>query len=116
MIIVNFYGKDSIVNAYELLRHISFFKDLDGDALEALAKKARIKTFAANEQVVSQSERIKAFFIVISGRVKIFRSNAEGKEQILYLVEDGQPDVDRAPVYPDARNLNVADVLHDGGQ
>ncbi len=79
------------MNAYELLRDISFFNDLDGDALEALAQKARIKTFSANEQVVSQSERIKAFFIVISGRVKIFRSNTEGKEQILYLVEDGQP-------------------------
>ena len=42
-------------------------------------------------EIVSQSDKIQAFFIVMSGHVKIFRSNEDGKEQILYLVQEGQP-------------------------
>jgi len=79
------------MNAYKLLRQIPLFTDLDDDALHALADRARIRVFKTNERIVSRSEDIQAFFIVLSGRVKIFRSNAEGKEQILYLVEKGQP-------------------------
>ncbi|WP_319471828.1 Crp/Fnr family transcriptional regulator [uncultured Pseudodesulfovibrio sp.] len=76
---------------FEQLRQISLFTDLDDDAVRALADRAHMKTFAAGERIISQSDNIQAFFIVQSGRVKIFRSTPEGREQILYLVEKGQP-------------------------
>jgi CRP-like cAMP-binding protein len=74
-----------------LLRRIPLFADLDEDAVQALASRARIAEYDAGERIISQSEDIQAFYIILSGRVKIFRSNAEGKEQTLYLIEEGQP-------------------------
>lgn len=79
------------MNTHEHLRGIPLFADLDDDALGALAKRARTRVYQASERIISQSDDRQAFFIVLSGRVKIFRSTAEGKEQILYLVEEGQP-------------------------
>ena len=76
---------------YTLLRGISLFTDLDDDAVRALAERAVIRDWAADERIVNQSDEIQAFYIVLSGRVKIFRSNADGKEQILYIIEAGQP-------------------------
>ncbi|MBG0789795.1 MAG: Crp/Fnr family transcriptional regulator [Desulfovibrionaceae bacterium] len=74
-----------------LLRRVPLFSGLDEDAVQALADRARIAEYKAGERIVSQSEKIQAFYIILSGRVKIFRSNSEGKEQTLYLIEEGQP-------------------------
>ena len=76
---------------YTLLRQNTLFADLDDDAVSALAERAAIREWAADERIVNQSDEIQAFYIVLSGRVKIFRSNADGKEQILYIIEAGQP-------------------------
>ncbi|MEF2229329.1 MAG: Crp/Fnr family transcriptional regulator [Pseudodesulfovibrio sp.] len=76
---------------YTLLRGIPLFADLDDDAVRALAERAAVRDCEAEERIVNQSESIQAFYLVLSGRVKIFRSNAEGKEQILYLIAAGQP-------------------------
>jgi CRP/FNR family transcriptional regulator len=83
--------KKKIMDAYKLLRQIPLFTDLDDDALRALSDRARVRQFQANERIVSRADEMQAFFIVISGRIKIFRSNTDGREQILYLVEEGQP-------------------------
>ncbi|MDD3310573.1 Crp/Fnr family transcriptional regulator [Pseudodesulfovibrio sp.] len=76
---------------FKLLRQIPLFADLDDDAVRALAVRARIRAFETDQRIVNQSDSIQAFYIILSGRVKIFRSNSEGKEQILYLIEAGQP-------------------------
>ena len=77
--------------AYDQLRRVSLFADLDDDALRALADRAKILHFKADEPIASQTDSIREFYIVLSGRVKIFRSNLDGKEQILYLIGGGQP-------------------------
>lgn len=79
------------MNAYEMLRQIPLLANLDDDAVQALADRARMRIYGSGERIVSQSDAIQAFFIVLSGHVKIFRSNEDGKEQILYLVQEGQP-------------------------
>ncbi|MGE4504487.1 MAG: Crp/Fnr family transcriptional regulator [Desulfovibrionaceae bacterium] len=79
------------MKASEMLRRVPLFTDLEESDREALAERARIRSFEAGERIISQEEDVRAFFVVLSGRVKIFRSNLEGKEQILYLVDEGQP-------------------------
>ena len=74
-----------------LLHRIPLFADLDRDAVQALASRARITEYKAGARIVSQAEKIQAFYIILSGQVKIFRSNPEGKEQNLYLIKEGQP-------------------------
>ncbi|AMK12554.1 MAG: Crp/Fnr family transcriptional regulator [Pseudodesulfovibrio sp.] len=79
------------MSTYENLRRIPLFTGLNDQALQALADRARMSEYGAEERIVSQSDDVQAFFIVLSGRVKISRSSPRGKEQILYLVEEGQP-------------------------
>ena len=74
-----------------MLRRIPLFAGLDDDAIRALASRARISDYKAGERIVSQADKIQAFYIILSGRVKIFRSNSDGKEHTLYLIEEGQP-------------------------
>lgn len=79
------------MNRELMLSRIPLFADLDRDAVRALAARARISEYKAGERIVSQAEDIQAFYIILSGQVKIFRSNPDGKEQILYLIEESQP-------------------------
>ena len=73
------------------LREIAFFQDLDANQLALLAREARVKVFRPGEIIVSQEEPVRAFYLVLSGQVKIYRSSAEGKEQTLYLFGPGEP-------------------------
>ncbi len=79
------------MNNLEQFRKIPLFDDLDEHALKSLADRAQIQRYAPDERIISQADNVQAFFVVLSGRVKIFRSNAEGKEQIMYIVGQGQP-------------------------
>jgi CRP/FNR family transcriptional regulator len=41
--------------------------------------------------VALESDQVRAFYLVISGRVKIYKSSAEGKEQTMYIFGSGEP-------------------------
>ncbi len=79
------------MDSFEQLRKISLFNDLSSDVVRSLAARAHVCTYGGGQRIVSQADKVQAFFIVLSGRVKISRSNSEGKEQILYVVNGGQP-------------------------
>lgn len=76
---------------YELLKSVPLFSELEDDIIKALAARATIRECESDELLVCQQEASEAFYIVLSGRLKIFRSNTEGREQIFALVENGQP-------------------------
>lgn len=83
--------KKNGMDTFNHLRSISLLADLDDGAVKALAARTRIRSFEKSARIVSQEDKAQAFYIIISGKVKIFRSNEDGKEQTLYLVEEGQP-------------------------
>jgi CRP/FNR family transcriptional regulator len=80
-----------VMDNFRLLRRIPLFAGLEDEAVRALASRAETNVYAPGERIISQSDETQAFFIVLSGRAKIFRGTPEGKEQTLYLVEAGQP-------------------------
>ncbi|EGB16295.1 transcriptional regulator, Crp/Fnr family [Pseudodesulfovibrio mercurii] len=79
------------MDTFRLLRKTPLFSGLEDEAVMALASRARLSRYEPGERVISRSDETQAFFVVLSGRAKIFRSTPDGKEQILYLVEAGQP-------------------------
>lgn len=79
------------MDAAEMLRRVPMLTDLAPEDRARLAERAVIREYGAGERIISQEDESRAFFVVLSGRVKIYRSNLEGKEQILYLVDEGQP-------------------------
>ena len=61
------------------------FRGLPPEQLEAVAQIAIAQTYAKKETIFWEGEEGRGFFIIVSGRVKVFKLSADGKEQILHF-------------------------------
>lgn len=73
------------------LQNLPLLRGVPPEQLEALANHALDRVFAPGARIWSEDEAIRAYFIVLSGRVKVFKSSQEGKEQTLYIIGPGEP-------------------------
>ena len=74
----------------DVLRKTPLFATLPDDDLRRVADLAVSRRFAKKEAVFREGDRADGFFIVASGKVKVFKLSGEGKEQILHVLEAGQ--------------------------
>jgi len=74
----------------DILRKTPLFGTLPDDDLLRLDGLAVSRRFAKKEAVFREGDRADGFFIVASGKVKVFKLSGEGKEQILHVLEAGQ--------------------------
>jgi CRP-like cAMP-binding protein len=78
-------------NFLDVISTIPLFNGLPEDQLEAIRKIAIEKQINKGEIVVTEGDEGKGFFVILEGRVKVFKVSAEGKEQILHIFGPGQP-------------------------
>lgn len=71
------------------LRQIPLFATLDDDDLAHVAAIAVERIFERGDIILLEGERAGALHYVRSGLVKIFKTSAEGKEQVLRLITPG---------------------------
>jgi CRP-like cAMP-binding protein len=74
----------------DVLRKTPLFATLPDDDLRRVADLAVSRRFSKKEAVFREGDRADGFFIVSSGKVKVFKLSGEGKEQILHILEAGQ--------------------------
>jgi CRP/FNR family transcriptional regulator, dissimilatory nitrate respiration regulator len=74
----------------DILRKTPLFATLPEDDLRRVADLAVSRRFAKKEAVFREGDRADGFFIVASGKVKVFKLSGEGKEQVLHVLEAGQ--------------------------
>ena len=74
------------------------FGGLDGTERESIARRARRKHFAAGELLFQEGDRCLGLHIVVAGRVRIFKSSASGREQVLAIEGPGST-VAELPVF-----------------
>lgn len=65
------------------------FESLAKDQIELIAESAAEKEIKKGEHLFSELQPATAFFIVVSGSVKIYKLSAEGGEQILHVQRAG---------------------------
>ncbi len=65
------------------LKVVPLFADLPNGDLQTIAKKAAIKSFDKNAVVITEGEFTKSLYVIVSGRVKIFLDDENGKELVL---------------------------------
>jgi len=70
---------------------ISLFKGLNTPELEALAMIVTDQSFSRGQHIFSEGDEGVGFYVVISGKVKIYKLSAEGKEQIMHVFGPGEP-------------------------
>jgi CRP/FNR family transcriptional regulator len=74
-----------------LLRQIPIFSELDDTALARLAERCVARTVSAGHVLFTTGEECRGLYIVESGRVRIYRTSPEGKEQVLHIEGPGRP-------------------------
>ena len=99
----------------ELITHISaidLFKDLSDEHQKDLAMISADQVFRKGQLIFSEGDAAAGFYVVIAGRVKIFKLSIEGKEQILHIFGPGAP-IGEVAVFEGKRFPANAESLED---
>jgi len=75
----------------QIIAGIPLFSGLTEPQMADVRRIAVEKTLSKNETVFMEGDDGHGFYILLTGRVKIFKVSADGKEQILHIIEEGQP-------------------------
>jgi CRP/FNR family transcriptional regulator len=79
-----------MLSVAEVLRKAPLFATLPDDDLRLVVAIAVSRRYAKKETVFREGDRADGFFVVSSGKVKVFKLSDEGKEQVLHVLEAGQ--------------------------
>ena len=66
------------------LKGISFFKDLSPEALGLVSERMVHRTIPAGTILFRKGEQARGVYVLVKGRVEIYRSTADGREQVLH--------------------------------
>src|SRR5215472_11083356 len=88
----------AIEQCLDTLRRVPIFADLSAAELKFLGERAVPRDYAAQQLVFSEGDACAGLFIVESGRIRIFKSSAGGREQVLAIEGPGSS-VAELPVF-----------------
>jgi CRP/FNR family transcriptional regulator len=71
------------------LSQTMMFQDLSVEQLAEIAKRAIAQSYNKGDVIFHQGDEGIGFFVVKSGRVKVFKVSGDGKEQILHIFSRG---------------------------
>jgi len=70
----------------DLLRRCPLFAGLKEKDLKRIRAIASLKKVQKKEILFSDGEEARGFYVILSGKIKLYKVSAEGKEQILHIV------------------------------
>ncbi|HXS12733.1 MAG TPA: Crp/Fnr family transcriptional regulator [Acidobacteriaceae bacterium] len=91
---------DRIAKRVEALGQTRFFGSLDQEGLRWLAARAHEQHLAAGEMLFFSGEPASGMFVVISGTIRAFQQNTDGREQVMHVDRAGATIAD-VPVFDD---------------
>ena len=94
----------------EFLKSIPYFLGLSLAELDSIRRLVFEKSAERGEIILLEGEPSEALFFVVSGAVKVFKTSAEGKEQILSIVRPGESFND-VPIFDDGPNPASAQAM-----
>jgi len=75
----------------QTIASIPLFAGLTTGQCESLAAIAVRRTFSRGQSFFAEGDEASGFYVIVSGKVKIFKLSGEGKEQIFHILEDHEP-------------------------
>ena len=79
------------MNIVDQIASISLFEGLTEEQEVALSRIALRRSYNKGQVIFSEGDEGSGFYVIISGRVKVFKLSSEGKEQILNIFGPGDP-------------------------
>lgn len=103
-------------DAKTLLARLPLFSRLTERALDAVALRTVVRRLPRDAQLFRRGEPCQGLYVVVEGSVRVYRSNAEGREQVLHVQGPGQalaevPLFDGGPYPASARAEEESRVL-----
>jgi CRP/FNR family transcriptional regulator len=77
-------------NILNIISAIPLFNGLPDDQLGAIRQIAVEKHYNKGQTIFTEGDETTGLFVVVDGRIKIYKVSSEGKEQILHIFETGQ--------------------------
>lgn len=74
-----------------LLRGLPMLATLDDDVLARLARRCVTRSVGAGHVLFTTGEPCRGLYVVASGRVRVYRTSPEGREQVLHVEGPGRP-------------------------
>jgi CRP/FNR family cyclic AMP-dependent transcriptional regulator len=74
----------------ESLKAVSLFSGLTQEGIAALADAAIVRTFPKNTIIVTEGDRSDSLYVILSGRVKVYVSDEQGKDLQLNIEGPGE--------------------------
>lgn len=72
------------------LSKFPFFNGLTAQQIEELAKICLEQSYEKGREIFSEGDRADGFYLVTSGKIKVYKLSFEGKEQILHIFGGGE--------------------------
>ena len=72
-----------------MLSNVSLFSGFPEADRNAIAELATIRSFPRNTIIISEGDDSDSMYVVLSGKVKVYLSDDEGKEIIINILKDG---------------------------
>ncbi len=94
----------------EFIRSLPYFTVLSNAEVGRIEKDILERTFDKGELLFLEGQPCRGLYVVKSGQVRVFKSSAEGKEQVLLVAKPGQSFND-VPVFDGSSNPASASAL-----
>jgi CRP-like cAMP-binding protein len=78
-------------NLLAILGGLRLFRELEPEALEQIAARCVVRKAPARRLLFRMGDPCEGLWVVIRGRVRIYRANRSGREQVLHDQGPGQP-------------------------
>jgi CRP/FNR family transcriptional regulator len=70
----------------ETLKDIPLFSELDIKDLRKISEFSSIKKYDKNELIFSEGDKYRGFYVVMKGKVKVFKLSPAGKESVINII------------------------------
>ena len=71
----------------EMIRDIPFFSELSTDELRKFMKISKLMNFKKGDIIFLEGDVYYGFYIVVKGAVRVYKSNPDGREITLHIIE-----------------------------
>ncbi|NNJ13527.1 Crp/Fnr family transcriptional regulator [Chloroflexales bacterium ZM16-3] len=92
------------------LRDIPLLASLDLPTLADTARRVRHCSFRPGQHILIEGEQAPGLFFVLSGKVRLSRTAADGREQVLAMIGPGEP-FDTVPLFDGGPNPSSARAM-----
>jgi len=79
------------MRVHDFLTNTPLFQGLPEPQVDKLTRIVTEHSFAGGQVIFAEGDKADGFYIVVTGRVKIYKLSPEGKEQILHVFGPGEP-------------------------